>query len=158
MRMHRRIIEFHQDGEGDWIAELACLHSQHVRHRPPFFDRPWVLEDAGREARLGTDLDCPLCDRCELPDDLHLARTAGPFDESTLPPGLRRPHHVASGSWGVLRVLAGDAELHVATEPPTDARIVEGGSQPIPPEVEHVLSLGDGAVVEVDFLVRDVAS
>jgi hypothetical protein len=152
--MQRGIIGFRQDDEGDWIAELSCLHSQHVRHRPPFFDRPWVLDAEARAARLGTDLDCPLCDRCELPADLELARTAGPFDEATLPAGLRRPHRVASRTWGLLRVVRGTAQLRIDTDPPTDGHIGEGGSQPIPPEVEHVLDLGEDAVVEVDFLVR----
>jgi hypothetical protein len=152
--MQRGIIGFRQDDEGDWIADLSCLHSQHVRHRPPFFDRPWVLDAEGRAARIGTDLDCPLCDRCELPADLELARTAGPFDGSTLPAGLRRPHHVAARTWGLLRVVRGAAQLRIDTDLPTDAHIGEGGSQPIPPEVEHVLVLGEGAVVEVDFLVR----
>src|SRR4051794_38979931 len=73
--MLRLIVGFHQDDAGDWVAELSCLHTQHVRHRPPFFDRTWVLDAEGRAARLGSDLDCPLCDRCELPADLRLVRT-----------------------------------------------------------------------------------
>jgi hypothetical protein len=28
-----RIVGFHQDTEGDWVAELDCGHRQHVRHR-----------------------------------------------------------------------------------------------------------------------------
>src|SRR5215212_3917235 len=69
-RVIRTIDGFHQDAEGDWVADLVCLHSQHVRHRPPFFDRPWVTSAAGRAERIGTALDCPLCDRAELPADL----------------------------------------------------------------------------------------
>ena len=46
--MLRRIAGFHQDSEGDWVAELDCLHTQHVRHRPPFQERPWILTEAGR--------------------------------------------------------------------------------------------------------------
>jgi hypothetical protein len=30
------IIAFHQDEQGDWVADLACGHGQHVRHRPPW--------------------------------------------------------------------------------------------------------------------------
>ncbi|MGH9092426.1 MAG: DUF3565 domain-containing protein [Acidimicrobiales bacterium] len=65
--MERDIVGFRQDDEGDWVAELDCGHGQHVRHRPPFQLRPWVLDEAGRGARLGTPLDCPLCDRAEPP-------------------------------------------------------------------------------------------
>jgi hypothetical protein len=55
------IVSFRQDAEGDWIADLACGHSQHVRHRPPWQVRPWVEQETGRAAKLGTEIDCPLC-------------------------------------------------------------------------------------------------
>src|SRR5919206_1155157 len=60
--MRSAIVGYRQDEAGDWIAELACGHRQHVRHRPPWQLRPWVVEAEGRQARLGTSLDCPLCD------------------------------------------------------------------------------------------------
>lgn len=59
------MVGFHCDEEGDWVAHLDCGHRQHVRHRPPFQNRPWVLDEAGRAARLGALLECPLCDRGE---------------------------------------------------------------------------------------------
>lgn len=67
--MEHAITGYHPDVEGDWVAELACGHNQHVRHRPPFQVRPWVLSEEGRAGRLGAPLDCPLCDRAELPDE-----------------------------------------------------------------------------------------
>ncbi len=57
----RRILGFHQDHEGHWVAELECGHTQHVRHTPPWQVRPWVLSDAGRRGRIGTVLPCPAC-------------------------------------------------------------------------------------------------
>jgi hypothetical protein len=60
--MERAIVGFHQDDQGDWVAELACGHNQHVRHRPPWTSRPWVTTAEGRQARLGQTLDCKLCD------------------------------------------------------------------------------------------------
>ena len=83
--MIRTIDGFHQDDEGDWVAELSCLHDQHVRHAPPFHERAWVTSPAGRAERVGAPIECPLCDRLELPADLEVARTAGPFDSETLP-------------------------------------------------------------------------
>jgi hypothetical protein len=151
----RRIVGFHQDEVGDWVAGLSCLHRQHVRHQPPFFDRPWVLDATQRHERVGTELDCPLCDRAELPSDLRVVRTAGPFDQETLPPGLRRTHEVADGTWGMLRVTAGEAELRIETEPPIVRHLTAGDDQPIPPEVPHTLQLVAPAVVAVDFLVAD---
>lgn len=112
--MVRRTIDgFVGDEEGDWVAELSCLHRQHVRHRPPFWDRPWVTTEDGRRARVGTTLDCPLCDRAELPDGLERARTAGPFDEGSLPAGLRRDHRVADRTWALVRVLDGSATFTI---------------------------------------------
>ena len=65
--MRRAITGWHTDEVGDWVAELACGHGQHVRHQPPFRERPWVVEEAGRAARLGTDLECVLCDEVSDP-------------------------------------------------------------------------------------------
>jgi tellurite methyltransferase len=149
----RTIDGFHRDDAGDWVAELSCLHGQHVRHQPPFRERPWVLTEPGRAAHLGTALDCPLCDRAELPADLELARTAGPFDEATLPAGLRRDHRVGDRTWGVLRVLAGSVELAIDTDPPLHRRVDAGEEQPIPPGVVHRLRLAGPARLAVDFLV-----
>jgi hypothetical protein len=56
------IIAFHQDEHGDWVADLACGHGQHVRHRPPWELRPWVVTEPGRRAHLGTLLRCVRCD------------------------------------------------------------------------------------------------
>jgi tellurite methyltransferase len=61
--MERAIVGFHRDEAGDWVAELACGHRRHVRHRPPFELRPWVLDPEGRRERLGTPLECALCER-----------------------------------------------------------------------------------------------
>jgi hypothetical protein len=58
----RAITGFHQDEHGDWVAELACGHGQHVRHKPPWTSRPWVTTPEGRRSRLGQELDCKLCD------------------------------------------------------------------------------------------------
>jgi tellurite resistance-related uncharacterized protein len=152
--VRRQIIGFHQDQVDDWVAELSCLHNQHVRHRPPFQERPWVTSDAGRAARLGQDLDCPLCDRAELPDGLDVTRTAGPFDAASLPAGLRRAHRVADGVWGRLFVMQGTAAISIDTDPPIRRRLAAGDSQPIPPGVPHAVSLDGPVRLTVDFLVR----
>ena len=61
------MVGFHLDDQGDWVAELECGHTQHVRHRPPFQLRPWVLQERTRNERMGAPLECPLCDRGEPP-------------------------------------------------------------------------------------------
>ena len=66
--MKRSIVGFYKDEEDDWVASLECGHSQHVRHRPPFTNRPWVETEIGREQHLGVELDCLLCDHSGDPD------------------------------------------------------------------------------------------
>jgi hypothetical protein len=58
----RRIVGFHQDERQDWVADLACGHGQHVRHNPPWMNRPWVVTPEGRERFLGFELDCKKCE------------------------------------------------------------------------------------------------
>jgi hypothetical protein len=60
--MQRRIIGFHQDEAHEWVADLVCGHQQHVRHTPPWFNRPWVMSSEGRHSRLGYVLDCKHCE------------------------------------------------------------------------------------------------
>lgn len=67
MRMNQRIVGYHQDEHGDWVADLACGHGQHVRHQPPFFSRPWVLTAEDRERRLGQQLYCKRCHEPDVP-------------------------------------------------------------------------------------------
>jgi len=65
--MMRCIIGFHQDPERQWVAELECGHNQHVRHNPPWTNRPWVLTAEGRAEALGAVLNCVLCDSLNPP-------------------------------------------------------------------------------------------
>ena len=60
--MKQRIIGFHQDEHGDWVADLECGHGQHVRHAPPWSERPWVVTPQGRARKLGETLNCKKCD------------------------------------------------------------------------------------------------
>ena len=150
----RTIEGFHVDDAGDWVAELSCLHTQHVRHRPPFFDRPWVTTAHGRAAHTGSDLDCPLCDRAEIPEGLHTLRTAGPFDIDSIPAGLLREHRLGAHIWGVLRIEAGSLRFTMATDPPVDRRLHYGDTQPIPPEVTHAVELTGPVNFTIEFQTR----
>ena len=148
----RHITGFHRDDEDDWVAELDCLHTQHVRHRPPFQERPWVVTEAGRAERLGTKLDCPLCDRAELPEGLDVERTAGPFDETTVPAGLLRAHRLPAGTWGRLRILEGSVDFWIGTDVAVEHHLDAGQTQPIPPEVSHEVRTKGPVRLTVDFL------
>ena len=62
------ITGFHQDEAGDWVAELVCGHYQHVRHQPPWINRPWVMTVQGRQEKLGRSLNCRKCAEGAPPD------------------------------------------------------------------------------------------
>ncbi|MEX0778614.1 MAG: DUF3565 domain-containing protein [Balneolales bacterium] len=66
--MKQPITGYHKDEEGHWVAELQCGHHQHVRHNPPWMERPWVTTEKDRESRLGLLLECKKCDRNEPAD------------------------------------------------------------------------------------------
>ncbi|ENV51317.1 hypothetical protein F953_01305 [Acinetobacter junii CIP 107470 = MTCC 11364] len=60
--MQQAIVGFHLDEEGHYVADLACGHGQHVRHDPPWQNRPWVLTEQGRKEKLGVMLECKKCE------------------------------------------------------------------------------------------------
>jgi hypothetical protein len=57
----RAIVGFHQDDEGHWVADLECGHTQHMRHQPPWQNRPWVLTPEGRARFIGVRVGCRQC-------------------------------------------------------------------------------------------------
>ena len=59
--MNKHIIGYHQDEHDDWVAELDCGHQQHVRHNPPWINRPWVVTAEGRAKAIGEVLVCKAC-------------------------------------------------------------------------------------------------
>jgi hypothetical protein len=84
--MQQRITGFHQDEERHWVARLECGHTQHVRHDPPWQMRPWVLTEESRNSRLGSTLNCILCDTAAA-----APQSGAPADDNAitvLPPGL----------------------------------------------------------------------
>jgi len=66
--MDQPITGFHQDADRHWVAELACGHFQHVRHDPPWQQRPWVTTPDGRAGKLGLRLTCVKCAAGAPPD------------------------------------------------------------------------------------------
>jgi len=63
--MKRRVVGFRQDEAGHWIADMECGHSRHVRHDPPWTQRPWVLTEEGRCSFVGRELVCGACARAQ---------------------------------------------------------------------------------------------
>jgi tellurite resistance-related uncharacterized protein len=135
--MQRPIVGYHLDPEGDWVAELSCGHGQHVRHRPPFTVREWVVTPEGRAGRLGQLLDCPWCDRAQMPSGHVAYRKTPVFTAAKIPAGLLSKHSTKAGVWGRLEVLSGS--IAYVVEGPAGVRLVlaAGQSVVIVPELEH---------------------
>jgi tellurite methyltransferase len=79
--VQRKIVGFHQDNVGDWVAVLACGHGRHMRHKPPWEARPWVLTPEGRQRQLGIEVDCSTCEAAggdprDTPSAMDLRNTA----------------------------------------------------------------------------------
>jgi len=64
--MKQKITGFHQDEFQHWVADLACGHTQHVRHDPPWQNRAWVTTEQGRREKTGFELNCVDCDKQEI--------------------------------------------------------------------------------------------
>jgi tellurite resistance-related uncharacterized protein len=96
-----------EDEAGDPIAQLDCGHARHVRHEPPLSERPWVLDPAERNARIGSLLDCARCQSRELPEGFVEYKRTTTFTEQTLPSGLRSRHTTRPGIWALIHVERG---------------------------------------------------
>ena len=59
--VQQKIASFYLDEEGDWVAEMECGHTQHMRHNPPWQNRSWVTSEPGRQERVGTSMVCKDC-------------------------------------------------------------------------------------------------
>ena len=134
--MKRPVTGFGLDAEGDWFAILNCGHRQHVRHRPPFFERPWVTTESGRNGKLGTMLDCVRCDRFELPDAFVLYKKTPIFTEHTIPAAFKKDHSTKAGVWARINVLAGRLR-YIVDALDTDMALHAGTPGIIQPEVPH---------------------
>src|ERR1019366_6119471 len=147
----RAICAYHLDDQGDWVAELSCGHAQHVRHRPPFQLREWVLEPEGRTEHLGTSLNCPRCDNAEMPNDARLVRSSAQWDEHTMPAGLRRSHRLATRTWGRVVVRSGRLRFTAHSVPELDLVLGPGATQAILPDVPHEVEPLGQVSFSIDF-------
>ncbi len=155
--MDRTVTDFRLDEENDWVAVLDCHHGRHVRHHPPWQERPWTQTEEGRRSMIGQTVDCPKCEWIEMPEELVHDRTTAEWSADTVPRAIRRDHKVASGVWGRVRVLEGSIRFGFADgrggEAGTDGVLEVGVDQPIPPDRPHHLEVVGPVKVVVDFFV-----
>jgi hypothetical protein len=138
--MQRTILGFGRDAEGDWAARLACGHNRHVRHRPPFINRPWVIHAAGRASWLGRSFDCLRCDRLEWP--VRILEHRPPDEVFNLDCNDELPRSGAPNRyWQKIEIESGRAMLFIDTLQ-TERSICPGSVTAIPPTLAfHLLAL-----------------
>ena len=149
--MKRGIVGFYLDEDGDWVAGLDCGHGQHARHRPPFVNRPWVVSEAGRAAKVGAELDCLRCDRMEWPEGCVAFRRTPEFDETTLPAGLKSDHATKRGVWARIRVVHGVLCYYAGPPIHRSFRVDPASSAVIVPEVPHRVEAEDRVRFFIEF-------
>lgn len=135
--MIRVVVDLRPGRSGE--VTLSCLH----------------VHAGAKPLAVGDAVDCRRCDEAVLPDGLRLMRTAGPFDEDTLPAGLRRTHRVGAVTWGVLAVRAGTVRITLQSDPVLDVVLRAGDRQAIPPLVPHLLEVSGRFQLVVEFHTAD---
>lgn len=152
--MKRHIVGFHQDEEGDWVAELNCFHGQHVRHAPPFIMRPWVTTDAGRQEKMGAALECVRCDALELPEGVKPYKKTATFTDASIPVGFQKDHSTKEGTWGVITVVEGTLVYTVNDVMTTEYSLTKDRPGIIPPGLLHSVRAEGPVTFFVEFYSR----
>ncbi len=164
--MYQPIVRYHLDEHDDWVAELGCLHFQHVRHKPPWQDREWVTSVKGREGKVGRMLNCVKCvsrapadhgegvaaNSLRLPAGLAAYKTTPLFDQHNAPGGLQKEHATASGVWALLHVLSGSLVYCFSVES-KDVSYEIGAAQPrvIVAEQPHFIVVDRPVTFQLEF-------
>lgn len=137
------------------MAEVSCGHDQHVRHRPPFQLREWVIDAVGRDSRVGTPIECSLCERAEVPLGLRPLWSTPVWDEISMPRGLLRAHKNAPRTWGRIVVQDGRLRINVSTKPTIEIILSAREVQDVPPDVLHEMHPEGPVHFSVQFLAID---
>ena len=148
--MKRPIIRFGHDDIGDWVATLDCGHLQHVRHSPPFINRPWVITEFGRKSKIGETLNCVRCDKFEFPGNFIPYKKTPVFTEESLPSGLKNDHSTKTGVWGKIILTEGTLQYRV-NNLKTDTVLSPNEPGIILPEILHSVALLGPVKFYVEF-------
>jgi tellurite methyltransferase len=149
--MKRSIVDFHEDADSQWVAELACGHQRHTRHNPPFSERPWVLTSEGRQSQIGSELDCTQCDRMEIPQGYEPYRQSPEFDEKTVPEALLHRHSTKPGIWARIHVLHGSLDYYLHAPFNTVHRLTPHSPGVVLPGVEHHIEVKHAVSFFLEF-------
>ncbi|MES2625817.1 MAG: DUF3565 domain-containing protein [Pseudomonadota bacterium] len=148
--MKRKITGFHQDINGDWVAELDCYHNQHVRHKPPFFNRPWVESQDGRDRMLGSELECVRCNRLEWPEGLEPSGCSAEFTEENMPQSFEE----GDDHWVRIHVLDGTLVYSVGRPVSAIVELAAGATGIIAPGMQYSLAAKTNLRFYLEFYTR----
>jgi tellurite resistance-related uncharacterized protein len=147
-----KILAFHKDEAGDWVADLECGHTQHVRHRPPMEVREWVMTEEGRHGRIGASLACRHCRMPRLPQAASEYNRTATFDATSTPAGLRKSHTTKDDVWGEIVVVEGRVLYVIENEEDASFVLRPGVPGAIAPQQPHHVEPYDDAKFYVRFL------
>lgn len=137
------------------MATLACGHTLHVRHRPPFQLHPWVTSEAGRHDKLGARFDCSFCEMPEIPTTARVYKQSRTFDETSTPAALLESHRLRAGTWGRIVVLEGLLRYEVLEGKPGVWILRPGVAGPIAPALAHRVAPCGRVRFQIEFLAPD---
>lgn len=97
-----------------------------------------MTTEAGRQAALGSLLDCLRCDNREIPENVVPYRRTPLFTEDRVPEGLLQDHSTKPGTWGMIRVVSGRldyilGEQTIELDPNTPGVVVPGQQHAVRP-------------------------
>jgi len=121
--MKRNMVDFSQNQQGHWIAELDCYHT--LNHLSPT-----------AQADNHT-VNCMQCDTLEFPDGLVAYKKTPHFTEATIPKGLLNNHTTKLGTWGLIHVLDGTLAYIHEQKGIKPINIKAGETAAVPPCMPH---------------------
>ena len=106
------------------------------------------MTEEGRGQKLGSAIDCPLCDQLAMPPGAREYKRTATFSEQTLPAALQADHRTKAGTWARIVVEAGALEYHVRGR----VHLLETGQAGLvePEQTHHVVPRG-AVRVHVEF-------
>ena len=147
----RCILGLEPESGDSVVAVLDCGHRRHIRHRPPLESHPWILDPAGRAARIGQRIECGRCEQLELPAGATCYKQTPEFSTATIPPGLLKDHTLKAGTWAQIVVLSGQLRYRIAAPLARELLLTPGTIGVVAPEVPHAIEPLGEVRVRIDF-------
>ncbi len=137
--MDQNIVRFHQDEEGCWVANLICGHCQHVRHNPPWVNRPWISTEATRELYIGQSLNCLKCNMPNIPSSAKQIKCSEQYDQQSLHQQFVGAQVNNSDFWIKVIIFEGELVYRRLTEIPHGYVVDSEYSAVIEPRMKYIL-------------------